>query len=411
MFCTTCGKEISDNSVFCGFCGTPVAAPMPAPVVGAVPPVTFAGAGGTKKKGKVGLVILIVILVLLLAGGGVSAFLFLNNSAKKIDKALEEKDIDTAVELYGDLSRDKDKEEVSEKLLAYAEQIRDDYLNEKKGMDYEAAMETLNLLADASLETDDEIEAIRTFINRIYDSRESYAAAEAYRANGEYEKALEAYANVIEEDARYYENARAAMEETQQEQENALAEEGKALIGTWAIDFDMADALAEELGGDYADFHSSFEMTLLFDFNADGTFKMYVDEGPFTTNFNNWLDAFIDYSMEMVYDEFESYGLSREEVDADILENYGMSMQDYMFLLVGELDVSELVEELESAGTYETRGNKLYMAEGSDKIDPFVYDIFTVNGNKLTLELADGADPSEAEIVTGLSYPLILERR
>ncbi|MCH5276129.1 MAG: hypothetical protein J1E65_09830, partial [Lachnospiraceae bacterium] len=101
---------------------------------------------------------------------------------------------------------------------------------------------------------------------------------------------------------------------------------GKDLIGTWAIDYDMADVLADELGGDYADFHAPLKMTLLFDFNDDGTFKMYIDESSFTTNFNTWMDAFIDYSMDIVYEEFEtSYGMSREETDAAVLENFGMS--------------------------------------------------------------------------------------
>ena len=29
MFCMNCGKEISDNSKFCGFCGTVVASEQP----------------------------------------------------------------------------------------------------------------------------------------------------------------------------------------------------------------------------------------------------------------------------------------------------------------------------------------------------------------------------------------------
>ena len=343
MICVNCGKEISDNSKFCGFCGTPVAEavpapaqpvaepvpvpaqpvpeavpaaepvpapapaqpvpeavpaaePMPAPVPepvpapaqpaaepvptpvqpaqpigfapgqGAVSPVPMQGqpaqptgfapgqmpvppmpmqgvqpagaippavppANGGKKKGKAGLIVLIVLLVLLLAGGGALAYIFLNNSPiKKINKALESGDIETVVELYGDLSDDGDKDEVSDKLLEYAEEIRDKYFNEE--MDYTEAIDILNLLAGASLETDAEIETIRDYVNRIYASRESYEAAEAYRASGDYAMALEKYGEVISEDSRYYENAQSAAREVRNELINAAIEEANAFMNS-----------------------------------------------------------------------------------------------------------------------------------------------------------------------------------
>lgn len=334
MICVNCGKEISDDSKFCGFCGTPTAAPVPAPVpeaaptpivqpapvsvpapvvepaptpamepvpapapmpeaapvaepvpapapmpeaapaptpvqpagfvpgqgavlptpmqpegfvpgqqmpvspapmqgaqpTGAVPPAVPPAAEG-EKKGKAGLIVLIVLLVLLLTGGGVLAFIFLNNGPiKKINKALESGDIETVVELYGDLSNDEDKEEISEKLLEYAEEIRDQYFNEE--MDYAEAIDTLNLLAGASLETDDEIEAIRAYVNRIYASRESYAAAEAYRASGDYALALAEYDNVISDDTLYYNKALTAIEEVKNELVDAAIEEANAFMNS-----------------------------------------------------------------------------------------------------------------------------------------------------------------------------------
>ena len=328
MFCVNCGKEISDNSKFCAYCGAPVAAPAPAaapvaepapaaepvpapaveavpaaepvpapaveavpvaepapapaqpmqptgfmpgqgtipPVaepapapaqpmqptgympgqmptspippmsmqgtqsVGAIPPAVPPAAGVKKKKGKAGLIVLIVLLVLLLAGGGVLAYIFLNRPVDKINTALESGDIETVVELYGSLSADKDKEEVSKKLLTYAEEVQDKYSNEK--MDYAEAIDILNLLAGASLETDDEIEDIRDYVNRIYASRESFAAAEAYRASGDYAMALKEYNNVISEDSKYYEKALNAIEEVRGELVNAAIEEADAYMNS-----------------------------------------------------------------------------------------------------------------------------------------------------------------------------------
>lgn len=187
---------------------------------------------------------------------------------------------------------------------------------------------------------------------------------------------------------------------------------GKALVGTWALDCDLADAMADELGSDYADFSAPLKLTILFDFNEDGTYKMYIDESTFTDSFNSWVDAFLDYSVDMLYDTFEAQGLTKEEADSLVMENFGMSIEDYMRETVASsLDAGALAREMETTGNYETKGNKLYLAEGSSKIDESYYDIFTVNGNKLTLELPDGVDKSEAEIIPGLSYPLELNKR
>lgn len=605
MICVNCGKEISDNSAFCGFCGTPVAAPAPAaepvpapapaaeavpaaeptpvpapaaeaapaaepvpapaptaeavpmaepvpvqpigdmqgagntapippvptqpdqaayfaqnqmPVpptpmqaqpIGAVPPAVPAEAGGKKKKGKAGLIVLLIILVLLLAGGGVLAFLFLNNPTKKIDKALKAGDIETVIELYGDLSSDKDKDAVSEKLLAYAEELGDGYFNEEKGMDYETVIESLNLLAGASLETDDEIEDIRAFVNRIYASRESYAAAEAYRASGEYARALEKYDDVIAEDTRYYDKALTAIQEVRNELVNAAIEEANAfmnsgdyvsaeyvlneamlalpggsselesalhtvrksmedelvsdviedalvavtdgrisearemledmlaiypdnvqlqsalaglpanvdgtLVGTWKMEYDVYGAMAEELvemlGEDFADFDSALMLPLVFEFLEDGTLKMYVGD-EFRDNFDSWIDNFIDFVADYLYDMFAADGMSREET-AEIFEMiYGASLEDYLREELGRELAAEMADlegllNMEENLSYEVVGNKIYTSDDNGNMDYSTYVIFEVQGNMLLLSPEEG---SEEELFPGVSYPLVFYR-
>lgn len=386
--------------------------PMPAQPVGMVPPA----AGGQKKKGHAGLIVLIIVivlLVLLLAGGGLFAFLFLNRPINKINKAMEAGDMARVVELYGHLSSEKDKESVSDELLAYAKEVRDDYLNQKNDMDYAKAIEILDMLVDASLETNNKIKDIRTFVNNINDSREAYAAAEAYRADGEYELALEEYAKVIEDDTLFYDKAQEAIEATEQEWQDAIAEAGKALVGTWEMKCDVADMMRDELGSDFEDFESSLEMTILIDFNEDGTFKLYVDESSFVESFNSWLDDFIVYGMEILYEMFEEdNGMSREEIDDYIMSYFGVSMEELMReMFAEEMDIDLLVSEMQTTGTYETRYDRLYLVEKYDKLDEDEYNIFTISGNKLTLELPEGADVEDYEILPDLSYPLTLQKR
>lgn len=372
---------------------------------GAVPPA----ADGRKKKSHVGLIILLVVialLILLLAGGGLFAFWLWNRPINKINRAMEAGDMERVVELYGELSGRRDKEAVSEELLAYAREIRNDYLEEKNGMDYETVMETLDMLDDASLETASQIEAVTIFVNRINASREAYAAAEDYRADGAYELALEEYAKVVMEDTRYYDKAQKAMKETEQEMQDAMAEAGKKLIGTWEMQYDVADLLRDELDPEFGDFESTLVMTFLMDFNEDGTFKLYVDESTFVENFNGWLDEFVAYGVGLLYEMFEEEdGMTREEVDEYLQEYLQMTMDEFMRGLIdSELDVDAMVAEMKLTGTYETEYDNLYL----DALDEGQYFVFSISGDELTLDIPDGEDEDDYDIL--FSYPITFHR-
>lgn len=185
---------------------------------------------------------------------------------------------------------------------------------------------------------------------------------------------------------------------------------GGDVTGTWSLEYDLSDALAGELGEDYADFKSPLVMKMLFEFNEDGTFRIYTEEASFVANFEKWLDEFIVFSVDMMYDTLkEQNGLEKADADAMFQEAYSMSIEDFMRETVAsQLDASALVQEMATSGKYETSGDKLYMSEGDAAIDKNAYDVFTVNGDVLKLELPAGA--ANEEIVPGLSYPIELKK-
>ena len=183
-------------------------------------------------------------------------------------------------------------------------------------------------------------------------------------------------------------------------------ESGKALIGTWGLQYDLADLLAGEMEG-FEDFNSPLEMTICFEFTEDGKFTMFGEEESFKANFATWVDEFVTFGTDMMYQEFENtYGLTKEEADENFMEANGVGISDYLRAFLAEVDVDALLQDMTITGTYETSGNKLYMAQGDESIDKNAYDVFTVDGNTLKLELPSGADASEGEILPGLSYPL-----
>ena len=506
MICPNCGKEISDNSKFCGACGALVTAqpapvpeqqPMPVaaqPIPGAVPPPVnympnqnpgnIPPAGG-KKKGKAGIVILILVLVVLLAGGAAAAFLFLNRPIHKISKALEENDLETVAQLYPRLSNDEDRAEVSEKLLEYAESRKDAYLNEEA--DYETVQR--------------ELEEMLELLELLKDSRDSYQEAEKYRAEGSYQMALAAYAEVIPEDTLYYDRAREAMEtakdelvqdsiesargyaesgnyaQAQQVLEDALlvlpgntdllaamddirtsqrdniintalrdAEaavgEGRisdarsileaaletypdsielqnavaglpsdgTLAGTWRLDYNISQAVISELGEEFEDFQTPLVIPLMFELGEDGSFNIYVSE-EFPENYDAWEEDFLTYSIDLIYDTLEDMGISKEQAQEMIKEEYGYSLEDYFRKSIEEEIDDSMLEELMSlkeTGRYEVQGDRLYITDESGEMDYDAYETFIVEGDTLTFLKPEGLD--EDEFMPGLSYPLSFTR-
>lgn len=187
---------------------------------------------------------------------------------------------------------------------------------------------------------------------------------------------------------------------------------GKELVGTWGLEYDMADLLAGEMGDEFADFTAPLEISICFEFKEDGTFRMFGEEASFKANFATWLDEFVAFGTDIMYKEFDAQGLSQEEADAAFQESQGTSISDYLrTTFETSVDIDALLAEMALSGTYETSGDKLYMAQDGESIDKNAYDVFTVDGSKLKLELPAGVDASEGEILPGLSYPLEFTKR
>lgn len=189
------------------------------------------------------------------------------------------------------------------------------------------------------------------------------------------------------------------------------SDSGKDLVGTWSLDYDMASLLAGELGPDYADFNTPLVVSICFQFNEDGTFSMFGEQESFNANFNTWMDEFLAFSTQMIYTQYEEMGQSKEEADAAFQQANGQDIESFMRqTMEGSVDANALLSEMTTNGKYETSGDKLYMAADGEEIDKNAYDVFTVSGDTLKLELPSGADSSQAEVLPGLAYPLEMKK-
>lgn len=181
----------------------------------------------------------------------------------------------------------------------------------------------------------------------------------------------------------------------------------KDIVGTWKLDYDMSEQMAEEMGDDYADFDGKLEITLKFDFTKDGEYKMYADDS-FKDNFNAWLSDVCVYSVDMMYTTYEEMGMTRDDVDTLFRDEMGMSLSEYFEAALAEaLDVEAMMDEMVTEGDYKVDGDKLFLSDEDGEFDDNAYDICTISGDTLKIESPDG---DEDEILPGLSYPLSFER-
>ncbi len=179
------------------------------------------------------------------------------------------------------------------------------------------------------------------------------------------------------------------------------------LYGTWAATFDLSGMIESELGSDFDGFHENFDITLMLDFNEDGTFKMYADEAALKDTFNTYIESLASFGTDLMYEELESSGYTRDEIDSLFEEQYGMGIEEYMLSeLQSSVDIDDLVGDIETTGVYEAKGNKLYMDEVA--VSSNVYDLFTVEGDKLTIDAAGDVDSEE--IIEGFDYPYVFNK-
>ncbi len=182
------------------------------------------------------------------------------------------------------------------------------------------------------------------------------------------------------------------------------------LVGSWEMSYDMEEVIVEGMGPGYEDFESEFVIDLVFEFNEDGTMKMYADKESIEKSLDAWIDDFVVYGTEMIYEEADAMGVSREEQDEAIQSTFGYAnVEEYMRSeMNASLSADDLADSILSEGKYKVVGDKLFMATDGEDLDSVGYDTFEIKGDTLTFTTEDGDDE---EILPGLDYPFSFTKR
>lgn len=158
----------------------------------------------------------------------------------------------------------------------------------------------------------------------------------------------------------------------------------KALQGTWSSDITLTDEMMglENFGG--------LECRMVLEFGKTGvmTVRLEIEDE------NAFQDQFRTYTMNMLYEGFAAEGLSKEEADQMMLDASGMTVSDYVDVILQQVDFSEWFAAFHTQDMYYVQDGQLFTALNWDAV--FEGKTFTLTDGKLVIEgitLEEGGEP------------------
>lgn len=202
---------------------------------------------------------------------------------------------------------------------------------------------------------------------------------------------------------------------------SAAASDAEKIVGSWTCTLDFSNYMEEYLGE--ADIEGldlsgiSFCIYMNFDFEADGTCTLYVDEDKTIESITKYIDSLTDPLVEYIYVTYENeLGYSRDEIDELIETYYGMTVKEMveeeMANSVNPETLSEPFEDIEtSEGYYKLDNGKLYIADTEEELEETEdYVTYSFEGDTLKLDAGSDEDIFEGFEAYGIELPLVFEK-
>lgn len=148
------------------------------------------------------------------------------------------------------------------------------------------------------------------------------------------------------------------------------------LLGKWAGTVMLNGEMMQ-----LEDFEGELECVFILDFGNAGDFNIGFEMG----NEEAFMNSMVEYAMQSAYNELAAQGINKEAADQAIQEAYGLTMEEYVRSMVGEMDFTELYNSIFSAlgGVYYVEGNQLYT--GNNWEAPMEATTFSIEGDKLSI--------------------------
>ena len=134
---------------------------------------------------------------------------------------------------------------------------------------------------------------------------------------------------------------------------------------------------------------------MVLQFNSDGTFSMTLDEASIDAALNSVLQSVKDGTIAMLEAQIAEYGM--EMSVEEMLAASGTDLDTLMAEMEAQMNLpglaAQIISEAAGEGKYDAKDGKLFLSAGLDYLpDPECYEVYTLEGNVLTLVEYVGTD-------------------
>lgn len=190
-----------------------------------------------------------------------------------------------------------------------------------------------------------------------------------------------------------------------------------SLEGKWTATVDLTsfanselDMSQDEDGEYFGEFNEPLSMELIYTFDSNNAYTVSVNEEKFKTDFNAFLEKYIDYMTEGTYKYAESQGMTRDEFDEYYKSEYGKTLRESFS---EEMKADEWYNEFSNEFTT-TEPQPTIIEDGrfydtDDQGNKTGYETYTLDGDTLTINGQFDMNDKEIEDEDNI-YPLTLTK-
>lgn len=174
------------------------------------------------------------------------------------------------------------------------------------------------------------------------------------------------------------------------------------IVGAWEGSVDMGEALA---AGMQMDIEEKISCKVTFTFKEDGTYTVAMDQ----ESLKNAMDTLMDVVVDVLLDAYKDQGI---DLEAE-LKKEGMTMDDFIEMMMGSIDLEDMMGETDETGYYKYENGKIYTAEDKDDLNEGDYDdvyIVTLLGKTLTITDIETDGESAAEQIPDI-FPMVFTKQ
>jgi len=189
----------------------------------------------------------------------------------------------------------------------------------------------------------------------------------------------------------------------------ACGNKGPELLGTYRVELDATDYVAEIIEAEFAasgmeleldEYMKPFVIAINITFNEDGTYKQTLDvemmESGLLDMIHSIADAMNDVVFDLLVEALAAEGIYIESVEEleelvgmsfneIIVSSFGTDIESLMLENFDAMDIQAEFAALQVEGKFEAKDGKLYSTESLDEeINHNCYEIYEINGSEVT---------------------------